>query len=45
MIDNGANTNYVTADGCQPIDYIDSNDPNIMSYMLLKMAASTSLRN
>lgn len=40
LIDHGANTKFVTYDGQQPIDFIDSNDLNIMSYMLMKMNSS-----
>lgn len=37
LLDHGAHINCVTSDGYQPIDFIDSDDLNILSYMLSKI--------
>lgn len=40
LLDVGANANFVTCDGHQPIDFIESDDLNTISYMLLKMGSN-----
>lgn len=40
LIDVGANVNLVTVDGHQPIDLMESDDLNTISYMLLKMGST-----
>jgi len=39
LLDVGANVNLVTVDGHQPIDLMESDDLNTISYMLLKMGS------
>lgn len=40
LIDVGADSSLVTFDGHQPIDFIESDDLNTISYMLLKMGTN-----
>jgi ankyrin repeat protein len=40
LLDHGANTNLVTIDGQQPIDFIEPDDLNTLSYMLKKMSTN-----
>ena len=37
LLDCGANANFVTSDGHQAIDFIQPEDLNTISYMLVKM--------
>jgi ankyrin repeat protein len=37
LLDRGAYVNCVTSDGYQPIDFIDSDDLNTLSYLLSKI--------